>query len=175
MLESDFGKEERQFLDAAIVSALEQIEEHSKKNERIADIINVDKINYWECESWMFPKKSRSFFFEQTEASKKSEVEVESIFDQYTFVNAPLIVANSPLPSHMDEIWKMSGKKFCADGGANRLYSYLKASGYKEEDPDYLPDYLIGDLDSVYEEIKASLSKRVCYLPSMDTSAVSPS
>ena len=60
-----------------------------------------------------------------------------------------LIVLNYPIPSKsrlLDHLWKTSGTKIAADGGANRLYEYSK---------DYIPDRIRGDLDSLDPTVRA--------------------
>lgn len=60
-----------------------------------------------------------------------------------------LIILNYPIPSKsllLDHLWKTSGMKVAADGGANRLYEYSK---------EYIPDRIRGDLDSLNPQVRA--------------------
>ncbi|KAK3814366.1 MAG: thiamine pyrophosphokinase [Benniella sp.] len=65
-----------------------------------------------------------------------------------------LIVLNQPIliQRHLFEnVWNNATYKFCADGGANRLYDLL---GTDDERAKYLPDYIRGDLDSLRDSVK---------------------
>lgn len=48
-------------------------------------------------------------------------------------------------------MWSKCEIKVCADGGANRLYDSL----LPEVRSDYIPQYIVGDLDSLRPEVKA--------------------
>ena len=52
-------------------------------------------------------------------------------------------------------LWAHCDFKICADGGANRLYDGLVASGDEHK---YIPDMIKGDLDSLRGEVKAFYS-----------------
>lgn len=52
-------------------------------------------------------------------------------------------------------IWHQCEFKICADGGANRLYDGLVASGDADK---YIPDMIKGDLDSLRADVKAFYS-----------------
>ncbi len=59
-----------------------------------------------------------------------------------------LIVLNYPIPGEsplLDHLWKTSGTRIAADGGANRLYEYSK---------DLIPDRIRGDLDSLDPKVR---------------------
>lgn len=68
--------------------------------------------------------------------------------------NSTLLILNQkidiPRPLFY-KIWKLHDLKVCADGAANRLYDYL------DDDETlrikYLPNYIIGDLDSLSEKV----------------------
>jgi len=74
-----------------------------------------------------------------------------------------LIVLNYPIPNQsplLDHLWKTSGTRIAADGGANRLYQYSK---------DLIPDRIRGDLDSLspsvrsfYENQQVSVEQDFC-------------
>jgi thiamine pyrophosphokinase len=63
-----------------------------------------------------------------------------------------LIILNSPIkkpPSPIfQKLWHLSSFRVCADGGANRLYDATSGS------LEYLPDLIIGDLDSLRDEVR---------------------
>jgi thiamine pyrophosphokinase len=63
-----------------------------------------------------------------------------------------LIILNSPSYSHgiAECVWHSCKLQVCADGGANRLYD---AMNNEEERMKYIPTFIIGDLDSVREEV----------------------
>ncbi|EJS41675.1 thi80p [Saccharomyces arboricola H-6] len=68
--------------------------------------------------------------------------------------NSTLLILNQkidiPKPLFY-KIWKLHDLKVCADGAANRLYDYLNDD--ESIRTKYLPDYIIGDLDSLSEKI----------------------
>ncbi|VEU39296.1 unnamed protein product [Pseudo-nitzschia multistriata] len=60
-----------------------------------------------------------------------------------------LIVLNYKIPNKsvlLEHLWKTSGTRIAADGGANRLYQYSK---------DLIPDRIRGDLDSLDPDVRA--------------------
>ncbi|KAF9951646.1 cAMP-dependent protein kinase subunit [Mortierella alpina] len=66
-----------------------------------------------------------------------------------------LIILNQPILISrrlFDNAWCNATYRFCADGGANRLYDLLETD---EERTKYLPDYIRGDLDSLRDNVKA--------------------
>ena len=52
-------------------------------------------------------------------------------------------------------MWHHCEFKICADGGANRFYDGLVASGEVDK---YIPDMIKGDLDSLRADVKAFYS-----------------
>ncbi|GMK59166.1 hypothetical protein CspeluHIS016_0701810 [Cutaneotrichosporon spelunceum] len=69
-----------------------------------------------------------------------------------------MIILNQPITRHdtLMRVWHASTLRYCADGGANRLYDAL--------DPDererMLPTMIKGDLDSIRPEVKAFYASR---------------
>ncbi|CAL9728933.1 thiamine pyrophosphokinase [Monosporozyma unispora] len=49
------------------------------------------------------------------------------------------------------KIWHNSSLRVCADGAANRLYDFFEDD--EEERLKYKPDYIIGDLDSIKDDV----------------------
>ena len=47
-------------------------------------------------------------------------------------------------------LWNSFECKICADGGANRLFDQLEV----EKRPLFIPNFIVGDLDSVRDEVK---------------------
>jgi len=107
-----------------------------------------------------------------------------------------LIILNTPLPpqSLFKRIWQtgeldsllytqaileltyananLTAKvRYCADGGANRLYDrFVKGKGKLEDETigeeveeDWLPDLVLGDLDSLREDVKAYYQSKVSF------------
>ncbi|KAF9902177.1 hypothetical protein EC991_005223 [Linnemannia zychae] len=65
-----------------------------------------------------------------------------------------LIILNQPILINrtlFNNVWKNATYRFCADGGANRLYDLLKTD---EERAKFLPDRIRGDLDSLRDSVK---------------------
>ncbi|GAA5905192.1 thiamine diphosphokinase [Sporobolomyces salmoneus] len=72
-----------------------------------------------------------------------------------------LIILNTPLPPQplFERIWKTARVRYCADGGANRLFDrFVKGKGKSEDfqggDEEWLPDLVLGDLDSLRPDVK---------------------
>ncbi len=63
-----------------------------------------------------------------------------------------LVIINSCSP-HLsvvvNRLWELCQYKLCADGGANRLFASLNET----ERSLYVPDYVVGDLDSLESSI----------------------
>ena len=52
------------------------------------------------------------------------------------------------------QIWESRPIRICADGAANKLYDYVKDNSNScEEIEKYIPDYIVGDLDSIKDDI----------------------
>lgn len=69
-------------------------------------------------------------------------------------VNTPTVLLI--LNQHIDigqlfiKLWQNSSIRVCADGAANRLYDFFQDD---EERLKFIPDYIIGDLDSIKEDV----------------------
>ncbi|KAF9954291.1 hypothetical protein BGZ65_004139 [Modicella reniformis] len=72
------------------------------------------------------------------------------------------IILNQPIliQRHIFEnLWNNATCRFCADGGANRLYDLFKTDNERAK---YLPDFIRGDFDSLRDSVKEYyLSKNV--------------
>ncbi|ODV61215.1 thiamine diphosphokinase, partial [Ascoidea rubescens DSM 1968] len=64
-------------------------------------------------------------------------------------------------------LWNSSSLHVCADGGANRLHDYLVKCSVAVDD--YLPDFIIGDLDSIRDDIKIYYQNRGIIVIKQDT------
>ena len=75
-----------------------------------------------------------------------------------------LVLANSDSlglsQSLLRNIWHDCDATICADGGANRLFDIM----IPEERHKYLPDFIIGDLDSVRDPVKDYYRYKSLYL-----------
>ncbi|XP_006655244.1 thiamine pyrophosphokinase 3-like [Oryza brachyantha] len=72
-----------------------------------------------------------------------------------------LVVLNQPLPRFAPLLWDRAQVRVCADGGANRLFDGMpKLFGVDGKDAEeearrrYKPDVILGDLDSIRQEVK---------------------
>ncbi|GAA6018118.1 hypothetical protein JCM11491_003324 [Sporobolomyces phaffii] len=78
-----------------------------------------------------------------------------------------LIILNTPLPpqSLFRTLWQTARIRYCADGGANRLYDrFVKGKARAEAaddstvqdscEDDWLPDLVLGDLDSLRDDVR---------------------
>lgn len=65
-----------------------------------------------------------------------------------------LLVLNQEInvPSIFLKLWDTFKIRVCADGGANRLYDFFKDN--ESDRTKYLPDYIIGDFDSLKPEVE---------------------
>lgn len=110
---------------------------------------------------------------EQKQNSSPVSPTLSSSFISTSSLIYHLILVNSPcVPiSTVKRIWRSShptSMKLCADGGANRLYdSFYRPRGKKDDAQeegkeqrredrreDYLPDAIIGDLDSLRSDVR---------------------
>ncbi|KAI8846251.1 thiamine pyrophosphokinase [Chytridium lagenaria] len=66
---------------------------------------------------------------------------------------AALIILNQPLCAMrwLERTWMATSLHICADGGANRLYDLC---GNDETRENFLPDRILGDLDSLRNDVK---------------------
>ena len=63
-----------------------------------------------------------------------------------------LILLNQPVDRHtLMDLFGRSSLVICADGGANRLYDAFDDSDERNR---FIPDYIVGDLDSIRPEVK---------------------
>jgi thiamine pyrophosphokinase len=65
--------------------------------------------------------------------------------------NSTLIILNQPLPSFsiFSRLWNNCSVRIVADGGANRLFRLLPEA----ERERFVPDLIIGDLDSLADNV----------------------
>jgi thiamine pyrophosphokinase len=77
-----------------------------------------------------------------------------------------LLLLNYHLPSFTRNLWARSRRRVCADGGANRLYDELPAMHPDEDAMEirnaHLPDLIVGDLDSIRDDVRAFYVDRGC-------------
>lgn len=50
-----------------------------------------------------------------------------------------------------EKLWGSTSLHVCADGGANRLYKYCRCNDTESK---YIPDFIVGDLDSLTEDTR---------------------
>ncbi|KTW31362.1 thiamine pyrophosphokinase [Pneumocystis carinii B80] len=84
--------------------------------------------------------------------SKFLSGKVTSVFKKYA-----IIILNQPLSLEYDKflvLWEKASLKICADGGANQLYMLYK------DNPHILPDYIIGDMDSLSSFVLEAYSSK---------------
>merc|ERR1711862_304969 len=79
-----------------------------------------------------------------------------------------LIILNQPLCSKKDSIfyklWNMSFIRVCADGGANRLFDLSNSNNNNDDDDEFVPDLIVGDLDSLRDDVRVSKKLDNTYL-----------
>ncbi|AQZ16679.1 THI80 (YOR143C) [Zygosaccharomyces parabailii] len=66
-----------------------------------------------------------------------------------------LLILNQKIdiPQVFTKLWKNYGLRVCADGGANQLYDFFRDD--EHERTKYMPDYIVGDLDSLRDDVYA--------------------
>lgn len=71
--------------------------------------------------------------------------------------NFVLIVLNNILPPFISDLWDQTRLRICADGGANRIFDELPIFFPLEDKNEvrkrFIPDVIIGDLDSIRSEV----------------------
>ena len=68
-----------------------------------------------------------------------------------------LIVLNQPvMRAGFQQLWSHSTLRVCADGGANRLFDAVHTK-------ECIPDYVVGDLDSVRPDVREYYTAKVIY------------
>ncbi|KAE8330166.1 thiamine pyrophosphokinase [Aspergillus sergii] len=73
--------------------------------------------------------------------------------EDHTPIQFALLILNQPINERAFRVLRRHAKvTLCADGGANRFYSMMKAHDRESID---LPDLIIGDLDSISPDTKA--------------------
>ncbi|CCC71541.1 hypothetical protein NCAS_0H02310 [Naumovozyma castellii] len=90
----------------------------------------------------------------QVDAEKYSEsLPLENFIKPGQKSRSALIILNQKITmtSLFRPIWNSYQVKVCADGGANRLFEFFEDNEIERES--YLPDYIIGDLDSLKDEV----------------------
>ncbi|KAK6465569.1 hypothetical protein DFJ63DRAFT_282130 [Scheffersomyces coipomensis] len=69
-----------------------------------------------------------------------------------------LVLLNQSIEGiNLQRLWDNTELHICADGGANRLYDYF-ANEYTRED--YIPQFIVGDFDSIRKEVRLYYAKR---------------
>ncbi|KAH6868090.1 thiamine pyrophosphokinase [Alternaria rosae] len=79
----------------------------------------------------------------------------ESAHPEKTSNPPNLLILNQPIAhfTAFSRLWKHTGYRICADGGANRLYDMLKDDLIAQREQ-YLPDMIHGDLDSLRDDVR---------------------
>ena len=85
----------------------------------------------------------------------KKYCDLESLFNKG--LSSGIIVANSPLPPRdlCHRLLRGTDRVICADGGANRLHGIRD-----ERDDEILPTFIVGDLDSIRDDVKTYYESR---------------
>ncbi|KAG5418537.1 THI80 [Candida metapsilosis] len=68
-----------------------------------------------------------------------------------------LLISNQPFKIDLKAIWTHCGLVVCSDGGANRLHDYFTNDKERE---DFLPNYVVGDFDSLRDNVKRFYQSR---------------
>ncbi len=92
-----------------------------------------------------------------------THIHEQSILSKKTYNYTILIILNTEISNHRHFKNLLSNAEciICADGGANRLYDYLKKRGLEN---DILPKFVIGDFDSIRDNVKSFYLKKGCLI-----------
>ena len=106
-----------------------------------------------------------------------NNVRQKQLDEEETAITNILIILNRPIPTLYKEeiksnekmnesnkslfeyLWEKSSLRICADGGANRLY---RATSQNEQKSNYLPDFIVGDLDSIKDNVRDYYQSNGC-------------
>lgn len=71
-----------------------------------------------------------------------------------------LLILNQKITIDLISLWNKCEIIVCADGGADSLYEYFSNNNNNHHHPklqrsDYIPDYIVGDFDSISPDVKA--------------------
>lgn len=147
-----------------VMELLDRLKSFIDKSKLAFNILEDEKTRIWSCPSVLFPHSVRHKFEPPPTSSARSS---QHEFPTDTFSGAPLLIANMPLPAHMKDLWEESGPRLCADGGANRLFSWSKSLGSGSDGSLYVPSAIVGDFDSIKPEIEEHFVSHVCSLLSI--------
>lgn len=79
-------------------------------------------------------------------------------------ISLGIILLNCPLPRLVTHLWDRAALRICADGGANRLFDefpkLVSSQSVSAVQETYLPDLIVGDMDSIRPAVKAFYKER---------------
>lgn len=84
-------------------------------------------------------------------------IDLQSIFTGNSNLYQGLFLLNQDIKINehiFEKIWKQSDIRICCDGAIQRLYKYTKFKMSSDRSPEFIPDYLVGDFDSLDLDIK---------------------
>lgn len=87
-----------------------------------------------------------------SDRENKSKIEIRNGFSPSDLNHSVLLILNQKIDIGLSfrKLWDSHSIRVCADGGANRLYNYFTSDAERAQ---YLPNYIIGDLDSLHENV----------------------
>ncbi|CCE65101.1 hypothetical protein TPHA_0J02800 [Tetrapisispora phaffii CBS 4417] len=90
---------------------------------------------------------------------KHRTVNIQDYITQYNNDYSVLLILNQEIAIREAflKLWDLYKIRICADGGANRLYDFFEDD--EELRLKHLPDYIVGDLDSLSDNVKEYYSK----------------
>ena len=78
--------------------------------------------------------------------------------DKQSTARRALVILNQPFSlALLHRVWATTQCHFCADGGANRLHDVLD----DEQRPEFLPDLIKGDMDSIRDVVRTYYAAKV--------------
>ena len=88
------------------------------------------------------------------------EINIEKCLIPPKQINSVLLILNQEINIYgfFLKLWNSYQVRVCADGGANRLYNFFEGNEHARSE--YIPDYIIGDLDSLNEDVKDYYKER---------------
>lgn len=152
-------------LPTGLANTLNDIQNHVVQAKLGNAILGEVETKVWRCYSWMFPQHTRAKFESSASPAQAPVFSASVPIDSLGFQGATLLIADCALPQHMQEIWENSSFQICADGGANRLFDWAKATKKTNSPTISHPAYIVGDLDGLRNDVKEHFESKVCFPP----------
>jgi len=105
---------------------------------------------FWDCNRFLPSLEERQQQQQQQQQQQHQQHQEEEA----------VVIVNSQLPRHFARFWERASIRLCADGGANRLFEFWHNN--PEQRKKFLPQAIVGDLDSILPDVRSFYSKLGC-------------